>query len=192
MTPDDLPTVVAGDVFCVLPWVSLATTVDGVWGRCCFDATNDHDHYYQQASEPRFVLHDDAIGCLPLSRYAADNPERVFGIVEAFNAPGLRRTRLQMLAGERPAACRHCYLLDDAGTASHRQRMNDLFKDRVDTAALVRRTEHDGWLDTFPFHLDIRLGNACNLRCIMCSYPVSSRWARDEAPTWARAHIDPY
>ncbi len=62
--------------FCALPWLHLSTTVDGVWGRCCFDATNDYDHYYRQADEPEFRLVPDALGCLPQSRYAAANPRR--------------------------------------------------------------------------------------------------------------------
>lgn len=95
------------DAMCVLHWIHLSTTVDGVWGRCCFDASNDYDHYYQEAEEPRFALRPDALGCLPGSRYAQDNPDKVFSLSEAFNSPELRRTRLQMLAGERPATCAH-------------------------------------------------------------------------------------
>jgi hypothetical protein len=66
------------DTLCVLPWIHLSTTVDGVWGRCCFDATNDYDNYYQQAEQPVFELVPDALGCLPHSRYASDNPDRAY------------------------------------------------------------------------------------------------------------------
>ncbi len=47
--------------FCILPWIHLSSTVDGVWGRCCFDATNDYEHYYEQAEEPAFASSATAV-----------------------------------------------------------------------------------------------------------------------------------
>lgn len=179
------------DNVCVLPWIHLSTTVDGVWGRCCFDATNDYGHYYQQAEEPAFTLRPDAIGCLPGSRYARDNPEKIFGLSEAFNSPELRRTRLEMLAGERPAACLHCYQREDDGLRSHRTAMNTQFEPDVDLDDLMAGTAPDGSLDAEPFFLDLRFGNTCNLGCIMCSFPITSNLVRT-APSWTTANIDPF
>ncbi|MGH3620557.1 MAG: twitch domain-containing radical SAM protein [Sciscionella sp.] len=177
---------------CVLPWISVATTVDGVWGRCCFDATNDYDDYYRAKTEPKFALRDDAIGCLPRSRYAQDNPDRAFGIEAAFNSPAMRQTRLTMLQGELPSACRHCTYREALGTPSHRQAMNTEFGDLVDIAHLGERTAPDGTVDAFPFYLDLRFGNTCNLQCVMCCFPVSSRWDVGQHPAWFKVHIDPY
>jgi hypothetical protein len=177
---------------CVLPWVHLSTTVDGVWGRCCFDATNDYDSYYREPTEPVFALDDDAIGCLPNSRYAVDNPSRALGPAEAFNSPALRRTRLQMLAGERPPACYSCFRQEDLGVESHRGYMNRLFADRLDVAEVYGSTGPDGTVPGFPPYLDLRFGNTCNLSCIMCSFPISSRLGAGRTPPWATAHIDPY
>jgi hypothetical protein len=82
---DTFRPVEGSDTICVLPLIHLSTTVDGVWGRCCFDATNDYDHHYKQDDEPTFALRPDALGCLPRSRYAQDNPDKVFGLPAAFN-----------------------------------------------------------------------------------------------------------
>jgi len=182
----------ASRTFCVLPWIHLSTTVDGVWGRCCFDTTNDYDHYYRESDEPRFALDPDAIGCLPQSRFAATEPSRAMSLTEAFNSPALRRTRLQMLSGERPRACQSCFGQEDLGVESHRNLMNREFADRVDVHQLIARTHADGQLEEFPFYLDLRFGNTCNLSCIMCSFPISSRLGAGRTPAWATAHIDPY
>ncbi len=179
-------------VMCVLPWVHLNASVDGVWGRCCVDSALSHDELYQLAEEPIFELHSDALGCAAGSRFTSANPDRVFGIEGAFNSPNLRRTRIAMLAGDRVSACAYCYRREAGGGESYRQKMNAWFAERVDVPELLRRTAPDGTLPGFPIFLDIRFGNSCNLRCIMCSYPVSSRWGLDRHPSWAPAHVDPY
>lgn len=180
------------DTVCVLPWTHLASSVDGVWSRCCFDATNDYGEYYKQEHEPEFLLDPDALGCSPLSRYARANPDRTMGLREAFDSPNMRNTRLEMLAGERPSACRSCFRQEDLGVGSHRTHMNDLFAREVNLPGLLASTGHDGRVDRFPIHLDLRFGNTCNLACIMCSFPVSSRLGTSQSPTWTTANIDPY
>jgi sulfatase maturation enzyme AslB (radical SAM superfamily) len=178
--------------FCVLPWIHLATTVDGVWGRCCFDATNDYDRYYRESEAPDFQLDEDAIGCLRNSRYAAANPDRVMGLAEAFNSPALRRTRLQMLNGDAPRACHSCFDQEALGVESHRSHVNRRFRASTDFAALAERIAPDGTSPEFPFYLDLRFGNTCNLSCIMCSFPISSRLGAGRVPSWSPAVINPY
>ncbi|MGH3897827.1 MAG: twitch domain-containing radical SAM protein [Pseudonocardiaceae bacterium] len=178
--------------FCALPWVHICGSVDGVWGRCCVDNTMYHDDLYTKPEEPEFRLKPGAIGALPRSRFAAANPGRTFGLEEAFNSVNMRRTRLEMLASERVKACIYCYDREDGGGESYRQKVNRIFSEMVDLPALIARTAADGSLDAFPLFLDIRFGNTCNLQCIMCGYPVSSRWGTEKRPTWAQANIDPY
>lgn len=184
----ELPT----PTFCVLPWIHLSTTVDGVWGRCCFDATSDYDRYYHEPQAPDFRLDEDAIGCLRNSRYATANPDRVMGVAEAFNSPALRRTRLQMLDGEAPRACRSCFDQEALGVESHRSHVNRRFYAKTNFAALAEGTAPDGTSPEFPFYLDLRFGNICNLSCIMCSFPISSRLGAGRAPSWSPAVINPY
>jgi molybdenum cofactor biosynthesis enzyme MoaA len=177
---------------CVLPWTHVSSTVDGVWGRCCFDSSNDYGDYYGKEEEPEFLLHPDALGCSPRSRYAEANPDRAMGLREVFNSPNMRRTRLQMLEGERPEVCYSCFQQEDLGLGSHRTHMNELFADNVDLPALLAETAPDGTLDHFPLHLDLRFGNTCNLACVMCSFPVSSKLGVGRTPQWTTANIDPY
>jgi organic radical activating enzyme len=180
-------------VFCVLPWVHLCASVDGVWGRCCNDGAMYHDDLYEQKEEPEFALKPDAIGCLPRSRYARSNPDRAIGLEEAFNSPTMRRTRLAMLAGEKVEACAYCYAREEGGGQSYRQTAGALISsEEADVPALVARTAPDGTLDSSPVYLDLRFGNSCNLQCVMCGYPISSKWGLAAHPSWAPAHVDPY
>ena len=179
-------------VFCVLPWSHLCASVDGVWGRCCVDASMYHEQYYSERAEPAFALNDDALGCAPRSRYATANPGRTMTLTEAYNSDNMRRTRLAMLAGEPVSACSYCYEREAGGGESYRQKASRVLADEIDVSELAAATHADGSVAGFPIYLDFRFGNSCNLKCIMCGYPVSSRWGLDRHPSWAPAHIDPY
>lgn len=176
--------------FCVLPFTHVATTVDGVWGRCCFDVTNDYEHYYKQAQRPPMTLAPDALGCAPGSEYAADNPERVFSLREAFNSPNLRATRLAMLDGQEVNACHLCHERDRHNLPSPRTDANDAYtpEELQHFAAAVHA---DGTITDEPTSLDLRLGNSCNLQCTMCDFPASSAITATTG-TWVRKTIDPH
>lgn len=178
--------------FCVLPWIHLCSSVDGVWGRCCADDSMYHQHYYEMEEEPEFRLKEEAIGCLSGSRYADSNEGKVYNLPEAFNSPQMKRTRLAMLAGEPVAACQYCYDLEAGGGKSYRQKAYELFAEKFEVAELVEATAPDGALDEFPGYLDIRFGNSCNLQCIMCCFPVSSSLGKNRKAKWSKAYIDPY
>jgi molybdenum cofactor biosynthesis enzyme MoaA len=179
--------------FCVLPWVGLNASIDGVWGRCCDDLSVDHHAYFTEKEKPQnMVLDADALGCSQQSLFARDNPDRVFNLTEAFNSPNLRRTRLAMLEGKPVHACRYCYGLEKLGSTSHRQTINEEFRSRIDWNKLLSETSSDGNLSRQPICLDLRLGNQCNLTCIMCSYPTSSSWKNHVPVTWLKSPLDPY
>ena len=182
-----------GPSFCILPWIHLCSTPDGIWCRCGADNTTYYD-YYEQEREPEFSLKADALGCVSRSRYARANPGRVFGLEEAFNCPNMRRTRLAMLEGRWPDACRRCYEDEYEGLCSYRQRrLNNLSEDidPASLASLVSRTAKDGSLDAFPILAGLCFGNLCNLACIMCSFPNGSRSGPGGRPPWLSAHINP-
>jgi sulfatase maturation enzyme AslB (radical SAM superfamily) len=187
----ELP-IVKSPVFCALPWVHLCGSVDGVWGRCCVDSSMYYDDYYKMEKEPEFKLRPETLGCLPGSHYSIANPEKTLNLVEAFNSPAMRETRVAMMKGERVAACQYCYDREDGGGTSYRQIANQMFRDKVDWASLTENTAVDGSLNEFPCYLDIRFGNTCNLECIMCGFPISSRWGRRVPLKWMPAKIDPY
>lgn len=179
--------------FCVLPWVGLNASIDGVWGRCCDDLSVDHHAYFSEKEKPEnMTLDADALGCSRQSLFARDNPDRVFSLMEAFNSPNLRKTRLAMLESKPVHACRYCYGLEKLGSESHRQTINEEFRNRLDWNKLLSETSSNGELARQPICLDLRLGNQCNLTCIMCGYPTSSSWKNHVPVTWLKSPLDPY
>src|SRR5262249_26859176 len=110
--------------FCVLPWLHLCASVDGIWGRCCVDRAMDHTHYYNVATKPDLILQADSIGCTRNSPFATANPDRVYSIKSAFNSPSLKDTRLSMLRGDKVPACTYCHDREARGGHSYRQNMN--------------------------------------------------------------------
>jgi len=178
--------------FCALPWVHICASVDGVFGRCCLDQTIYSDHSYHEAVRPLMQLPSDSLGCLQGSPYALDNPDRVRTLRSAFNAQAMCETRISMLKGERVAACSSCYKREASGGLSYRQNMNSLFRQTTDWTALLRETSDTGLLARDPTFLDLRLGNYCNLRCLMCSYPTSHSWRKHYRDSWQHLPIDPY
>ena len=178
--------------FCILPWIHLCATVDGIWSRCCLDRTAYHESYWSDDPEPSLELPEETLGCVAGSHFAPVNPDRVRTLEEAFNGPEMRETRLSMLEGRRVPACDYCYEREAKGAISYRIHANKQFGEVVDIARLVAETAADGSYEEFPFFLDLRFGNACNLECVMCGMPASSRWGRRDPKPWLEAHIDPY
>lgn len=180
-------------VFCHLPWTHLCAHLDGVYSRCCVDTTGQNSPRYHASRRPDpLELAGDVIGCSPQSVFAADNPDMVRSIAEAFNSPAMRTTRLAMLAGQPVAACRDCYLREHLTGDSYRLQMTRQDRPPPSVAECAAATAPDGTVDGFPSFLDLRLGNHCNLRCVMCGVPTSSSIVSRSADTWLRRSLDPY
>ncbi|GIJ46327.1 hypothetical protein Val02_32130 [Virgisporangium aliadipatigenens] len=180
-------------VFCHLPWTHLCAHVDGVYSRCCVDTSAQQNWPQYRGSRPeRMVLREDAVGCTANSTFAADNPDMVMSLDEAFNSPRLRATRLAMLAGEPTPACRDCYTRERLAGDSLRLQMLRQGTPVPSVQECRERTAEDGSVDGFPSYLDLRLGNHCNLRCVMCDVPTSSSLVRHHPDTWLKRSLDPY
>jgi len=52
-----------------------------------------------------------------------------------------------------------------------------LTKELVDE--IVKNTHEDGTIDNDLYTLDFRLGNTCNLACVMCRPQDSSKWLNE-------------
>lgn len=150
----------ASETFCVLPWISLATKTDGALRFCCI-AANDE----------RFGVLSDLNG----HAYNAVNAN----FQEAINADLAKKTRLSMLAGERPSVCKTCWVKESLGGSSRRQLSNRIFADDMTEELAVQRTSFDGSIEFVPRYLDMRYGNLCNLKCVMCCPGNSNQWYDD-------------
>jgi organic radical activating enzyme len=136
------------DTLCVLPWLHLATWTDGDLSLCC-------------VAEKRSGQN--------LNHHSLN---------EAWNSAYWRRTRTEMLQGRKPKACNRCYEEEKHGYRSHRRAENQawsvLLGDELEQR--IRSTQADGRFDEKPISVDLRLGNQCNLQCVMCSPSESTKW----------------
>lgn len=94
---------------------------------------------------------------------------------EIWNNDTMQRIRRQVLNNERPPECEPCFMLEDQGVESLRQRhiKGEIPEARIN---LYPNTEFKEILPfTFPT-MEIKLNNLCNLKCRMCHPMDSTSW----------------
>ena len=138
--------------FCVLPWTHMATWTDGRALLCCVAQPSEHNLNFN------------------------DN------ISEIWNSGYFRSARQALLKGEQHPACSYCWKEEAAGIRSHRQNENriwlrELGREHVEN--LISKTDENGYLSEDLITFDFRLGNTCNLQCVMCRPRDSSKWVND-------------
>lgn len=100
---------------------------------------------------------------------------------EVWNSRHFKNTRRLMLLGRPVQECSACYKLEEIGMYSHRQIENHIWENKLGVNyinQLVDSTNPDGSLDSKWITLDLRLGNTCNLQCVMCRPIDSSKWLK--------------
>lgn len=152
--------------FCPLPWIHLATRPNGDVRVCCTANASGASHI--DSKEAGLVVQDGAIMNL-----------RDHSVAEVWNSNYMKTIRLQMLAGEKPTSCTKCYEEEDRGINSKRQWESIVWKERIDIDPIVSNTYIDGSLPVNIPYFDLRLGNICQLKCVMCSPHDSSAWIKD-------------
>ncbi len=152
--------------FCPLPWIHLATRPNGDVRVCC--TANASGAGKEDDKEAGLVKQDGIAMNL-----------RDHTIEEVFNSHHMRRTRLQMIKGEIPESCRKCFAEEERGITSKRQWETKEWSQRLDLKELVKNTKADGTAPVNIPYFDLRLGNLCQLKCIMCSPHDSSSWIKE-------------
>lgn len=148
--------------FCPLPWIHLATRPNGDVRVCCT----------ANASGAGIVDIKDA-------GLVKDMNLKTHTIEEVWNSGFMRNVRLQMLAGETPNSCTKCFQEEDKGIKSKRNWETLVWQDRLDIDSIVTQTQPDGSLPVNIPYFDLRLGNMCQLKCVMCSPHDSSSWIKE-------------
>lgn len=133
-----------GKVFCAYPYVSLFVSNSGKQLPCCY-AQNNHT-----------------------SETPAPNILKSKNTQDLWNSDYIRTIRALMAEGKFPAACSVCEKTEALRGKSHRHRSLDQFAEELESLV------EDRFYVKSPIrHLDLRLGNKCNLACRMC-HPASS------------------
>jgi uncharacterized Fe-S cluster-containing radical SAM superfamily protein len=142
--------------FCSLPWMHLATHPDGGVTLCCI---SDHRNAMSRSKNYK-----------PL-KYLDLNSS---SINDVMNSDYFKQTRLEMLNGKIPEACRRCFQEESAGVRSKRIEENEKFGFTEDLARAI--TMADGTIPVNFKFIELRLGNLCNLRCRTCNPVSSTQW----------------
>ena len=152
--------------FCPLPWIHLATRPNGDVRVCC---TANASGAGKQDEKTAGLVKKDGIAM----------NLRDHTIEEVWNSEHMRRTRLQMLNGEVPSSCVKCFNEEAKGITSKRQWETEEWKQRLDFDKLIASTKEDGTAPVSIPYFDLRLGNLCQLKCVMCSPHDSSSWIKE-------------
>ena len=151
--------------FCPLPWIHLATRPNGDVRLCCTANASGAGTTDKESG----LVKDNGVN-MNLQTHS---------IEQVWNSSYMKQTRVQMLNGEYPYSCTKCYQEELNGIVSKRQWETVVWKERLDIDAIVSRTEADGTLPVDIPYFDLRLGNMCQLKCIMCSPHDSSSWIKE-------------
>ena len=152
--------------FCPLPWIHLATRPNGDIRLCCTS----------NASGANF-LDNKEVGLVKENNTRLNL--KTHSIEQVWNSEFLKTVRLQMLNNEIPASCKKCFEEESQGITSKRQWESKVWQERLDISSIVSATNPDGSLPVSIPYFDLRLGNTCQLKCIMCSPHDSSSWIKD-------------
>jgi MoaA/NifB/PqqE/SkfB family radical SAM enzyme len=138
--------------FCIQPWIHFASYNSGEVPLCC-------------VAKPEVGLN-------------LNNQSPIM----IWNSENFKKARISFLNGERISQCSTCWSEEDSGIVSHRQIENKLWINNLGqefVENLIKNTKEDGSVDTNPITLDLRIGNTCNLQCVMCRPMDSSKWLND-------------
>ena len=153
--------------FCVLPWIHIATRPNGDARLCCGSNASGAD------------TGDYTIGLVKTengfpANFGKDTP------ISAFNNEYMQDVRKTMLESKIPASCTKCFEEESKGVVSKRLwEMYEWNRNGLDFSKLISDTDETGKVPPIIRYLDLRLGNTCNLKCVMCSPHDSSRWLQD-------------
>jgi len=152
--------------FCILPWIHLATRPNGDVRLCC--TANASGAGVSDVKDIGLVKRD---GIAMNLKYHT--------IEEVWNCEQMKHTRLAMLNGDQIDSCRKCYEEESSGIVSKRQWETEIWRDRIDFDSVLASTGQDGSVPVQIPYFDLRLGNACQLKCVMCSPHDSSSWIKE-------------
>jgi len=152
--------------FCPLPWIHLATRPNGDVRLCC--TANASGAGVDDVKDAGLVKQNGQVMNLQYNT-----------ISEVWNSNYMKTVRLQMLEGKVPPSCTKCFEEESKGIVSKRQWESSIWNERLDIATIIDTTGEDGSLPIDIPYFDLRLGNLCQLKCIMCSPHDSSSWIKE-------------
>lgn len=138
-----------GQSFCVLPFIHSATLTDGSIPLCCVSKSSSKIDLNESTME------------------------------DYWNSSYVKDIRRKMLQGEQIKDCSRCYEEEKSGYRSHRLIENKAWEEKLGEKSLsdiLSKVDGSGHTEQGIVSVDLRLGNTCNLQCVMCRPQDSSKW----------------
>lgn len=108
----------------------------------------------------------------PTSAYQLANLKDA-SLDEVWNGPAMQQLRSDFRSGSQPAECSACWDEEAVGIRSFRQTY-------LDDRGITSPPAYDDLTPDQPVALDLKLSNACNLKCRVCGPVASSSWLVEE------------
>lgn len=107
--------------------------------------------------------------------------------LEVWNSEYYKKLRLDLISGIQHTNCDACWKLESNDGYSMRKNENRKYSES-DINQLLSNMNSDGELSILPELFDFKLGNTCNLKCIMCCQ-LSSSLHEVEVKQWQKDNI---
>lgn len=155
------------ETFCIVPFTMLYSMNNGDYRACCH-------------SEPGLPI--DADPTVP-ANFFNDTFE------EVWNNDYFKQLRLDLINGVKNKTCATCWKMEANGEYSFRNKYNlNEKRDEVIQFYAKEALENNGIISWTPQSIQIKMGNLCNLKCIMCNQ-ASSNLIQDEIIKWKEKNI---
>ena len=141
-------------LWCPVPWSHIAVKSNGALRICS---------HSQSGGNKNTLLEKDG------------RTLRIDDISEALNSDTLKEVRLQFLNNEWPEQCRRCKIEQESGKRSRNQWEATMY-DFTREDAISITTPSGEITEQRVLSMDLRLGNKCNLQCVMCYPGESNQW----------------
>ena len=149
-------------MWCPLPWTHVGIKNNGTLRMCS---------HSQSGSNGNTVLLKDKIAL------TADN---FVNIDDVLNCDTLKQVRGYILKGLWPEQCKRCEVDSLTGINSRNEWETKRHLGVFTLEDAINSTKEDGTItNTKLVSLDLRIGNQCNLRCVMCCPGESTLWYKD-------------
>ena len=145
-------------MWCPLPWTHLGVKNNGDLRMCSHSQSAGKNNTLLMKEGKILTIQD-------LSR------------IDTINCDTLKTVRQDILAGRWPEQCRRCQDESAVGSNSRDKWETERHKNSFTPSMAAQITAPDGSVADFKFQdFDLRIGNQCNLRCVMCFPGETAQW----------------
>jgi len=145
-------------MWCPLPWTHLGVKNNGDLRMC--------SHSQSAGTGNTLLMKGDRVLTV------AD-----IGVEDTLNCDTLKQVRRDIMEGRWPEQCRRCQAESDVGSNSRNRWEADRLRSDMTEDMARLMTSNDGTVADDKFmDFDLRMGNQCNLRCVMCFPGETRKW----------------